>query len=142
VALTQFDATAFLAQLQRLGEPFQRKVQARIETAAARTAQRTTADYPVGPTGNLRAGVSWGTGTARPGGGVMYGTSGVLGAYVRSRAPHAWLYEHGTTTRRNYTRKNALRGRMPARAVLIRVAPDERQLLYADLADLLAQEGR
>lgn len=129
----QFDAGPLVRALAQFGERVQRDAQARIEQAAQQTARRAIQSYPLGPTGNLKRGVTWGRGTARPGGGVMYGTSGVLGAWTRSAAPHAWLYEHGHRQRRN-------RALVP-RPVVARIAPEERAAMFADLQQLVAREA-
>lgn len=83
-----------------------------IVLAHAEQAQRDIRDgYPTGPTGNLKRGVT-----------VIRTTSRVTtAAIVRSRAPHAYIYEHGTTTRR--TDRGANRGRMPEAPVERRMIP-------------------
>src|SRR3954471_18717418 len=65
--------------------------------------------------------------------------------WVKSRAPHAWMYEHGTkaraTTGARSVRAGAVRGRMPAANILIPTAIRERALMYDEFAALLTREG-
>lgn len=144
-AAVQFDVDPLIAALARLDVRVQQQAQALTERAAAQTAARVLAVYPRGETGNLRAGVYWGRGTYALGGHIRYGSQGIIGAFMRSAAPHAWLYEHGSKMRR--TSAGAERGRMhgrqpDARGVIRQVAPDERAALVGSLEALVAREGR
>lgn len=144
MAYENFDAGPLIEKLRRLGVDLQREAQARIEAAAMQAYTRVTGQYPV-RSGNLRAGLTWGRGLARSGGGVLYGASGVLGAYVRNSAPHAWLYDHGTKPRR--TSRQAERGQMWGKHpsgpphTFIRAAIEARAAMYADLQALVDRVG-
>jgi hypothetical protein len=74
-----------------------------IVLAHAEAAKREVeTGYPTGPTGNLKRGVS-----------VQRNRSKVTTqAIVRSKAPHAYIFEKGTVRRQ--TDKGLNRGRMPA----------------------------
>ena len=67
-----------------------------------------------------------------------------LAARVESRAPHAWLHEHGTGDR--YNRAGAYRGKMPASKVMGRVASNARrrmnERLVREFEDALREVGR
>jgi hypothetical protein len=58
---------------------------------------------------------------------------------VSSRAPHAWMYEHGT--KRRQTANGANRGVMPAAHVFVTEMQRERRLMYHELAELLRRAG-
>lgn len=150
MALEPFDTGPLFEALKQFSETLQREAQARLEQAAARTATRAITDYHIGPTrkingvltpgGTLRQGVIWGKGmrlTDARGrtGSVLYGTSGVLGAWVWSSAPHAWLYENKSKTNRGG------HGRMPGFPTVKRIAPQEREAMFADLRALVEREA-
>lgn len=82
-----------------------------IVIAHAEDAQRQiVTGYPTGPTGNLKRGVTVERNKSK----------WTSAAIVRSRAPHAHLFERGTKPRR--TSEGAYRGRMP-------VAPEAQQMI-------------
>jgi hypothetical protein len=119
------DARAFAASLRQTIDDRLKPQAARIIADAARAqAQAMASAYPVGPTGNLREGVSSERTTP-------------FRHIVRNRAPHAHLYEHGTGTRR--TRKGWHRGAMPAQHVWIPSAVRERTQMEDDLQALMDQ---
>jgi len=65
-----------------------------------------------------------------------------VGAVVKSKAPHAWMYENGTQVRHND--KGANRGRMPPAPpgrAFIPVIIRARKRMYEQLADLLKRKG-
>jgi hypothetical protein len=62
---------------------------------------------------------------------VWYGTNPGGGA------PHGHLYEHGTKSRRNYKRKHANRGSMPASKVIGRLASAQRRVMNDELVRVL-----
>src|SRR5262245_33402114 len=62
------------------------------------------ADYPSGPTGNLKRGL-----VIRPARGIV-----LAGGELRQTAPHGWIFEHGTKRRENRAGQN--RGAMKPRA--------------------------
>jgi hypothetical protein len=90
------------------------------------------AQYPQGPTGNLKQGVRVELKAAN--------AAGVI-AIVKSTARHAWIYEHGTQTRQ--TTLGANRGRMPAppAPVFIPTMMRTRRAMYAQLGALLEAQG-
>ena len=95
-------------------------------SAAASTLRAT---YPIGPTGNLRAGVRLEQRAAKGGSATV----------LVSAAPHAWIYERGTELRE--TRAGWKRGRMkPSNAFASVVGPARRRLV-ADLSALLTARG-
>lgn len=87
------------------------------------------AEYHEGPTGNLRRGV-----TAKK----EYGTFSVA-VLIRSRAKHAWLYEHGSQAR--HTDLGANRGAMPARPTFEPIMARKRRELQDDLIALVERQG-
>jgi hypothetical protein len=89
-------------------------------------------NYPTGPTGNLKARV---TSEREP---SRFGAS----ARVRSRAPHAFIFENGTGQRR--TSNGANRGRMPeapASQQMIPVVIKHRRQMFERLKDLVRKAG-
>jgi hypothetical protein len=88
--------------------------------------------YPLGNTGNLRAGVRVEV--------VATGPFGVK-VQVRSTAKIAWIYENGTEFTR-YTRAGHIsRGRMPAGKVVIPTAIRERGAMFTELVGVLERAG-
>ena len=92
------------------------------------------AAYPLGPEGrktkpgNLKRGVKVTVKEIGP-----YGVA----AQVRSTAPHAWLFEHGSQAR-HYITRNGVRhdtGAMPPKPVLIPTMVRSRRAMYVRLAD-------
>jgi hypothetical protein len=85
--------------------------------------------------GNLQRGVT--SQTSR--------TQFAVTGWVKSRAPHAWIYEKGTKTRTTTgarsVRAGAVRGRMPRTNILIPTAMRERNLMYDEFAEMLRREG-
>lgn len=73
-----------------------------VQRAAEEAKAQIENAYPEGPTGNLKRGVT-----------IAHEQAGPFAAVsiVRSRARHAWMYEHGTVPR--HTSHGANRGRMP-----------------------------
>ena len=105
-----------------------------VMNAAQQAKAEIAAAYPLGPEGrrtkpgNLRRGVKVTVKEIGP-----YGVA----AQVRSTAPHAWLYEHGTQAR-HYITKNGVRhetGAMPPTPVLIPTMVRSRKAMYVRLAD-------
>jgi hypothetical protein len=86
--------------------------------------------YPVGPTGNLKAGLQKTD--------LVRGTF-QTGVKVTNRAPHAWLFENGTQAR--HTRQGWNRGVMPPGHVFIPTAMRERTAMVQRLIDLVRGEG-
>lgn len=92
---------AFYDALRKLPEDLAHEAGVVIEAQASEMARAAQAAYPEGPTGNLRAGVTMEVNRSK------WGSS----AIVRSRARHAWIFEHGSKPR--VTRRGAARGVMP-----------------------------
>lgn len=104
-----------------------------VAGAAERAQRETQAVYPEGPTGNLRRRV-----TREQGSQSKFGAS----FSVRSRAPHAHIFEKGTGMRQ--TAKGANRGRMPeadASQQMIPVVIRNRRLMFDKLKDLVRRAG-
>lgn len=91
----------FRQALRQLPAELQAEATTIVRTAATNAKGQIVANYPEGPTGNLKAGVTVELNSTK------FGSSGI----VRSRAKHAWIFEHGTKQRR--TAKGANRGAMP-----------------------------
>ena len=88
------------------------------------------ARYPSGPSGNLKRLVS----IVRTAGGKF-----VAGGVLRNRAPHAYLYEHGTQTRQTALGYN--RGKMPPKPTFIPIVIRKRREMYTKLKAMLGGEG-
>lgn len=103
--------TEFREALRQLPQELTAEAGAIVLAIAEEAGQQIQAAYPQGPTGNLKRRV---TVTKEP--------SSAFGvrATVRSRAPHASIFEKGTGQRQ--TRTGANRGRMP-------VAPPNEQMI-------------
>jgi hypothetical protein len=95
--------------------------------------------YPLGPqrkrrqSGNLRRGVLIVTQERN-----SVGQFGVA-LTLKSKAPHAWIYEHGTGARQ--TKRGFGRGAMPARPVFGRTMARKRRQMWHALADMMRAEG-
>ena len=90
--------------------------------------------YAVGPTGNLRDGVF-----------SKVESMGEFAAAVKvvSSAPHAWMYENGTSARHYYTKNGVkhLTGAMRPQHTFIPRMIRARKAMYEQLADLLERHG-
>lgn len=128
--LTWTGLAEFRRELEQSPDTLAREAEPIVQQHAAEAALAVQAGYPVGPTGNLRAGVRREAGrrTSR------YGRSAV----VISGAPHAHLFEGGTRARR--TRQGAFRGRMPAadpsQQMIPKVVAARRRMLRALMEQL------
>jgi hypothetical protein len=104
-----------------------------VVAAVAQSVDREIiAGYPTGPTGHLKQRVSIDLTRGRV----------FTGATIRSRAPHATIFERGTRVRQ--TRRGANRGQMPAADPAQAMIPKmirARRRLYEALADVLRQQG-
>ena len=58
---------------------------------------------------------------------------------VASRAPHGWLYEHGSRLRR--TKRNLPRGAMPAADVFVPTIIMYRAVMYREIRAMLERNG-
>jgi hypothetical protein len=105
---------------------------------AAYAAQRDIVNqYPIGP-GNETTGYKGGN--LKKGVKVTVKEIGpfAVAAQVKSGAPHAWLYEFGTTAR---SYRGANRGSMPPHYVFISTMVRHRRALYAKLAEICRAAG-
>jgi hypothetical protein len=127
------------AALKNLPVELTSKAAGIVSAAAETAAADIRATYPEGETGNLRKGVRVGS----KGGGAH-----TVRMVVRSTAPHAFLYEYGTTTRQ--TKAGAGRGHMfsqfgfgPRRGanVLIPIVERTRRRMFEDLIPVLEESG-
>lgn len=87
--------------LQALPQELANEAAGIVGTYAKQAEVETENGYPIGPTGNLRRRVTL----------SVQSNNASVKAIVSSRAPHAWIFEHGTGNR--VTRNGANRGRMP-----------------------------
>lgn len=135
--------------LERMGAHVQTEASSIVRTTAQVMAARVRGQYPRRATGNKagalqdRVVVEEGRGqflASRRGGGGVGGTFvGSLRWKVRSKAPHAHLYERGTVER--YLASNgARRGRMGATPVFIPQAIRARQTMHNQLVALLVRQ--
>lgn len=83
-------------------------------------------EYGTGPTGNLAAR-------------VVVEKAGPLRVKVRTKAPHAHLYEFGTVQRFTHG-TGANRGTMPAKPVFVPAAVRTRKRMVDDLKDLVRRQ--
>jgi hypothetical protein len=118
--------------LRRLPQALTQEAHA-IVVAQAEAAQREVINgYPEGPTGNLRRRVTIEVNTSKFS----------AGARVRSRAPHATIFERGTKAR--MTRAGASRGVMPQAPEPARMIPKaitHRRRMYQSLQAMLERHG-
>lgn len=118
--------------LRRLPQDLTQEAHA-IVIAQAEAAQREVVNgYPDGPTGNLKRRVTLEVNTSQFS----------AGARVRSRAPHASIFEKGTKARR--TRQGRNRGRMPEASDAARMVPkaiQHRRRMYQALSAMLERYG-
>lgn len=99
------------AVLRRLPQELTQEAQAIVVSHAEFAAREVQGGYPTGPTGNLKRRVTTEVNTSRFS----------AGARVRSRAPHAALFERGTKRRTTTDGRN--RGAMPAAPDSARMVP-------------------
>lgn len=102
-----------------------------VEDAGEHTASSLIQSYPLGDTGNLRGGVSVTTERSQ------FGVSSI----VKSKSPHAHLWEFGTENRK--TRQGWPRGTGPEheRQGLVPIAQRNRRTMYQQLKALLVAHG-
>lgn len=93
--------TEFRAALRQLPDELTDEAGAIVLAHAEEAKRRAQTAYPEGPTGNLRRGVTM----------EQHRSKLTSSALVRSRAKHAWLFDHGSGPRR--TDRGVNRGRMP-----------------------------
>jgi hypothetical protein len=111
-----------------------------VETHALGAKDEITAAYPIGPTrrrkgqlihgGHLKAGMK---------ASKLSSSRWGINYLVANRAPHAWIYEHGTEMRTTNT--GARRGRSPAHNVFIPRAMKWRRRMYQALKAMMVRHG-
>jgi hypothetical protein len=128
----QFDGIKALSEALR-GLPAELRDEARpiVEDAVDRAETAIRSAYPVGKTGNLRAGLQ----VERDRGPSNFGASLVL----KNTAKHAWLFENGTELRE--TKLGWKRGRMPAGKVFVPIVIRERRRMWTALMDFVREKG-
>lgn len=111
--------------LRRLPADLRDDAAAIVEGHARHALEDVRVAYPQGPTGNLRRLLQ-----------VSRGQSGSFGVAVtvRSRAPHAWIFEKGTKPRHG-------RGRMPAGQVFVPTVIRRRGQMQQALVGLVRKAG-
>src|SRR5688572_6115378 len=129
VRLQMEGLTQLQAALRALPEELVQDASAIVQAHATDAKQQIQAAYPEGPTGNLKRGVTVNTAASRGG----------TAAIVRSRAPHAWMYENGSGSRQN--RRGANRGRTPAAPTFIPIAMQALRRMVQALIDLVQKAG-
>jgi hypothetical protein len=123
-SLTLSGMREFVKSLERMPDGLQDKAAVTVRQAAIETAAELRAALPKGKTGNLRRG-------------VRMRQRDPLTWQVVSAAPHAFINEEGTRSRRN--RKGANRGVSPASKTVARVAASNRRQMDAALERVLVQ---
>lgn len=129
VTLTWSGLQEFKTALHQLPDELKDEGAVIVERAANDAAREIEAGYPIGPTGNLKRGV---TVTRDP-------SQSRLGVRVtvRSRAKHAHLFERGTKGLRR-THSGANRGRMPEAAQSAKMIPKAQRVRRRMVTDLIA----
>lgn len=95
---------------------------------ATDAAAEIVAAYPMGPTGNLKAGVK-----------VRQRNMGMkVHKTVTNRAPHAWLYEHGSQTRQS---ASGAATPLPPHPTFIPIAIRHRRAAEAEIKAALEKQG-
>lgn len=131
----------FQAEVMALPMTLADQAQELVNEAVRDAASELKSAYPRGPGnrkqgytgGNLIKGVKYRTGKQRKG-------KTKAQAWVRNTAPHAWLYDHGSTKGERYY-KGWSRGFMPATFLFQRITMRYQLNLQADLADLMKAQG-
>lgn len=130
VTLGGFDD--LIRELRNLPQALTQEAHAIVVAQAEFAAHEIQGGYPTGPTGNLARRVTTEVNTSRFS----------AGARVRSRAPHASIFEKGTKRRR--TRKGWNRGAMPEAPPSARMVPKaikHRRRMYEALRAMLERHG-
>jgi len=120
------------AELRNLAPMLRAQAQGLVFDAADRAKAEIVAAYPQ-RTGNLRRGV-----TIQKDFGQFY-----VAVQIRSRAKHAWLYEHGSVARHYVTvdGRDHLTGSMPARPTFEPIMARRRRALNDALIELVRSQG-
>lgn len=119
---------AFEKELQALPQTLHAEANAILLESAQAAQAEITAAYPL-KTGNLRRGL-----VLTPARGRVF-----AGAILRQRAPHGWIYEHGTKLRKNKAGQN--RGRMPERPTFWPIAEAHQRAAIAAIIARLHAHG-
>lgn len=122
----------FTLALRKLPETLRIEADVIVQAQAEAAAQQIQRSYPQGPTGNLKRNIT-----------VNRESSQFASKYrLRSRAPHAHLFEYGTGPRK--TNKGWNRGQMPRAPeseAAIPIIVRRRRALVAALTDMLKKSG-
>lgn len=129
----QINTAEFIAELRKLPSDLKGEASGIVKGSANGAAAQVKANYKRGKTGDLIDGVV-----------VEYADPGpfAAGAVVKSKAPHAWIYENGTQVRHNA--RGANRGAMPAAPpgrAFIPVMIKARRRMYEQLKGVLVRAG-
>lgn len=147
VRVTLEGFSPFVNALEHLPETLQQEARGIVAAAAEQMGQEQVAAYPIRTTNlhpSLRRRTNWyppGNLKGRVVVDVTQGAARVQGR-VRSQAPHADIWEHGTKPRR--TKAGANRGQMPEPPVEAQMIPRAiriRRKMRAALADLVRSAG-
>lgn len=123
----------FRAALRQLPEDLAQEAGVIVQAQAEFAKDQIQRAYPHGPTGNLQSRV-----TATKESESRFGARSI----VRSRAPHASIFEFGSKARRTNTGAN--RGRMPkapASEAMIPIVVRRRRAMVSALIDLVRKAG-
>ncbi len=118
--------------LRKLPETLAQEAAVIVQAQAIEAKAQIQRAYPEGPTGNLRRGVTAEHNLSRA---ATY-------SLVKSRAKHAWMFEHGTAQRKTGTGAN--RGRMPEaqdNQKMIPIIVRRRRVMMSALIDLVRKAG-
>jgi len=126
---------AFYKELLALPETLRGEANAILLESAQAAKAEISAAYPDTGTGNLRRGL-----VLTPARGRLF-----AGAILRNRAPHAWIYEHGTKLRRllghGMYRAGTERGASPAHNTFHPIAEAHQRAAVRAIVDLEYAHG-
>jgi hypothetical protein len=135
--------------LRNLPEDLATQAAVVVSAVAMQDAQETKIDYPIRQTGThpgyRRKTTYFPPGNLRKGVTVSDKSTRFTARFVvRSGAPHAWLFEHGTEGRQRRNKQGANRGAMPAAPEsekMIVKAIRSRQRMKAQLIEIVKAAG-
>lgn len=123
----------FRAALRNLPDALKGEAASIVVEAASQAERDITAAYPMGPTGNLKRGVTMNVESSS-----KFGAS----ARVKSNAKHVHIFEKGTVVR--HTNSGANRGRMPpapSSQQMIPIVIRARRRMVQQLIDMVQKHG-
>lgn len=138
MATIEFSVRQLADAMDRATDEVKEDVARLIGSAAETTVQRLQRGYPQGPTGNLRKMVR----VTSPRSFSTTSNGVALPAMqVKAFAPHVHIWQRGTKVRRNYSRGDANRGRMPVGGPLFEaIASVVRRLMLRDAEALISRQ--